>query len=111
MPHSLGEMITARRAQLGVSDETAAHEVGVKTSTFGRWRRDLFKPERDKVPALAAWLGVEQGVVLAVISADRPPDDDVVSQVAELAREVAGLRSELAELRAEVRGPQPAGQR
>ena len=63
----LSDMIRARRALLGVSDETAAHQVGVTGATFARWRKGRFLPEPDKVPGLARWLGVSEDAVRTAI--------------------------------------------
>lgn len=95
----LSDMIRARRALLGVSDETAAHQVGVTGATFARWRKGRFLPEDDKVPALARWLGVNEADVRAAIGMGQPPTmtdvqdrlDELGARIAELDRLVNGL--------------------
>ena len=97
----LSDMIRARRALLGVSDETAAHQVGVTGATFSRWRKGRFLPEPDKVPALARWLGVTESEVRAAIDMGQPP---TLADVAERLEELAAW---IAELDRRVGGPGP----
>ena len=88
----LSDLIRARRALLGISDETAAHQVGVTGATFARWRKGKFLPEPDKVPALARWLGVSESDVRAAIDMGQPPSmADVAAQLQELGARIAEL--------------------
>lgn len=56
---TIAELLHLRRDALGQTDAEAAEAVGVKQSTFQRWRTGKVTPDEWRIPALAAWLEVD----------------------------------------------------
>jgi transcriptional regulator with XRE-family HTH domain len=95
------DLIRARLAELDQTDEAAARVMGVSTSTVNRWKKGNL-PRRANRAALAEWLGIPGRQLREAIAEDEEADDDLVSQVAELAQALHAGLAELELLRAEV---------
>ena len=55
-PITIAQRLRTHRAKIGVTQETAAHEIGVTLCTYARWELGLSKPRGLSKKALSVWL-------------------------------------------------------
>ena len=107
---TFGQLIAARRKELGHSYEAVARIIGTTVSTVSRLRRGVFLPERRWWPAWAHYLGLSEPEIAAVV--ERSQGD----ALGDLTAKVVGLMATTDELdrrlraveRKAPRSPRPA---
>lgn len=93
---TVGQLIRDRARELHQSDEAVARILDVSSSTVTRWRQEKIAPQRNKIPALAAWLGISEDEVYAALrTEDGPTLSDLAASVQTVARLVDQLEQRL----------------
>ena len=109
---TVGQLIRDRARVLHQSDEAVARILDVSSSTVTRWRQEKIAPQRNKIPALAAWLGVSEDEVYAALrTEDGPTLSDLAVSVRSLTQLVGQVEQRLSEVEAAVRPARPATRR
>lgn len=103
---TIGDMIRARAKELAQTDEAISRLFNVSSSTVTRWRNGSSEPQKNKVPALANWLGVSEAEVIAALhSEDGPTIDDLLEELRGLAAQVEQVEVRLAAVERASRAP------
>jgi transcriptional regulator with XRE-family HTH domain len=68
-----GERVRDRRAELGISQETAADRIGIHWSALGKIERGQRSLRLETITKIAAGLSIDPGTLVAGLPA--PPED------------------------------------
>jgi putative transcriptional regulator len=93
----VGERLRELRKSRNLSQEDAAHAVGVKVSTWGHWERGETNPYPRNWQRIEATFGVDAAELRGT-----PPDDGMAASLDQLTREISVLAERLELLRSEV---------
>lgn len=98
MNQTIGELLRARRRELGLTQVAAAPLLGVNQSTVSAWEKGTV-PSDDQWATIAAFLGIDvEQVVLACYytkASGVVTQDDGLRLIRELQAELAALRARL----------------
>ena len=90
---SIGQRITQKRKELGLSQEALGEQMGISRQAIYKWESDSALPEIDKLITLSKLFGVSVGWLLGVEEAEaaaRSEGDSVNQQQMDMVEEIVG---------------------
>lgn len=97
---TFGDRLAAGRESTGMSQESFAKRLGVKTSTIRKWEDDVAEPRANRLSMMSGILGVSMSWLITGVG-DGVDNPDIDSQDQDLQSLLAELRVLRADLKAQ----------
>lgn len=93
---TFGDRVAAAREHVGLSEETLAKRLGIKTETLRKWENDVAEPRANKLQMLAGVLNVSLRWLLTGEGSDIgvPEEPSSRADISTILTEIRGMRSE-----------------
>ena len=78
---SMGDIISAKRKELGMTQNELASKLNVTDKAVSKWERNASCPDVATIPQLAEVLGIDVNVLMGSKAETKPKGEDIVGLV------------------------------